>query len=177
MYFRPYPGCRDTAPDINGLQIGQKPTPSFIQATIPNHECLTTSHLEPNIRMNQLPCIKHSAGAGTGREFQSEMWVLRWAVTLWLNSLFFFLVFPNLVPRVFHLPTPKGAREERPWFRLVTCLSNKFIFEGGVPIYQSIVAAAVCYLLNRLPGQPWKALFRFAAKICHIKYIAFNIWN
>ena len=54
----------------------------------------------------------------------------------------------NLVPRVFHLPTPKGAREERPWFRLVTCLCNKFIFEGGVPIYQSIVAAAVCYLLR-----------------------------
>ena len=41
----------------------------------------------------------------------------------------------NLVPRVFHLPTPEGAREERPWFRLVTCLGNKFIFKGGVPIY------------------------------------------
>ena len=177
MYFRSYPGCRDTAPDINGLQIDQKPTPSFIQATIANHECLTTSHLEPNIRMNQQPCIKHSAGAGTGREFQSEMWVLRWAVTLRLNhqpafylsftdfcKKPFFLVFPNLVPRVFHLPTPKGAREERPWFRLVTCLGNKFIFEGGVPIHQSIVAAAVCYLLNRLSGQPWKALFRFRSE-------------
>ena len=70
----------------------------------------------------------------------------------------------NLVPRVFHLPTPKGAREERPWFRLVTCLGNKFIFEGGVPIYQSIVAAAVCYLLNRLSGQPWIALFRFRSE-------------
>ena len=44
-----------------------------------------------------------------------------------------------------------------PWFRLVTCLGDKFIFMGGVPIYQSIVAAAVCYLLNRLSGQPWKA--------------------
>ena len=67
----------------------------------------------------------------------------------------------NLVPRVFHLPTPKGAREERPWLRLVTCLGNKFIFKGGVPIYQSIVAAALCYLLKRLSGQLWKALFRF----------------
>ena len=70
----------------------------------------------------------------------------------------------NLVPRVFHLPTPRGAREERPWFRLVTCLGNKFIFEGGVPIYQSIVAAAVCYHLNRLSGQPWIALFRFRSE-------------
>ena len=30
----------------------------------------------------------------------------------------------NLVPGVFHLPTPKGAREERPWFRPVTSLSE-----------------------------------------------------
>ena len=64
-----------------------------------------------------------------------------------------FLCSRNLVPRLFHLHTPKGAREERPWFRLVTCLGNKFIFEGGVPIYQNIVAAAVYYLLNRLSGQ------------------------
>ena len=28
----------------------------------------------------------------------------------------------NLVSRVFHLPTPKGAREERPCFGLVTWL-------------------------------------------------------
>ena len=58
-------------------------------------------------------------------------------------------------------PTPKGARVERTWFRLVTCLGNKFIFEGGVPIYQSIVAAAVYYLLNGLSGQLLKVLFRF----------------
>ena len=45
-------------------------------------------------------------------------------------------------------PHPKGAREERPWFRLVTCLGDKFIFMGGVPIYQSMVAATVCYLLT-----------------------------
>ena len=70
----------------------------------------------------------------------------------------------NVVPRVFHHPTPMGARKERPWFRLVTCLGYKFIFEGGVPIYQSIVAAAVCYLLNRLSGKPRKALFRFRSE-------------
>ena len=35
---------------------------------------------------------------------------------------------------------------------------------GGVPIYQSIVAAAVFYLLNRLSGQQWKALFRFRSE-------------
>jgi len=82
-----------------------------------------------------------------------------------------------LVLSVLDLPTPKRAREERPCFRLVTCLCNKFIFMGGVPTSQSFVAAAVCYLLNRFSGQAWKALFRFAAKICHIKYIAFKLWN
>ena len=59
--------------------------------------------------------------------------------------------------------------------RLVTCLGNRFIFKGGVPIYQSIVAAAVCYFLNRLSRHQGKLSFNFAAKICHIKYIAFNI--
>ena len=43
---------------------------------------------------------------------------------------------------------------------LVTNLSSS----EGVPIYQSIVAAAVCYLLNRLFGQPWKALFQFRSE-------------
>ena len=38
----------------------------------------------------------------------------------------------SLVPRLFHLPTPEGAREERPWFRLVTCLTDKFSTLGGV---------------------------------------------
>ena len=51
-----------------------------------------------------------------------------------------------------------------PWFRLVTCLGDKFIFMGGVPINQSIVAAAVFYLLNRLSGQSWKVLFRFRSE-------------
>ena len=35
---------------------------------------------------------------------------------------------------------------------------------GGVPLYQSIVAAAVCYILNRVSGQSWKALFRFRSE-------------
>ena len=85
----------------------------------------------------------------------------------------------NLVSRVFHVPTRREAREERAWFRLVTCLGDKFIFMVGVPIYQSIVAAAVCYLLNRLSGMGnyGKLSFDFAATICQIKYIAFNIWN
>ena len=51
-----------------------------------------------------------------------------------------------------------------PLFRLVTCLADKFIFIGGFPIYQSIVAAAVCYLQNRVSGQPWKALFQFRSE-------------
>ena len=71
---------------------------------------------------------------------------------------------PTSSPGSFIFPTPKRAREERHYFRLVTCLGDKFIFMGGVPIYQSIVAAAVCYLLNRLSGQPWKALFRFRSE-------------
>ena len=95
---------------------------------------------------------------------------LRWGMTSYYVEIFgsfawwFFWCCPKLVPRVFHLPTPKQAREERPWFRLVTCLGEKFIFKGGVPVYQSIVAAGVCYLLNRLSGQPWKALFRFRSE-------------
>ena len=36
--------------------------------------------------------------------------------------------------------------KERPWLRLVTCLGAKFIFMGGVPIYQNIVAATVCHI-------------------------------
>lgn len=46
----------------------------------------------------------------------------------------------NLVPRTFHLPTPQGARKERPWFRLVT---NFMILMGGVPIYKTIVTTSV----------------------------------
>ena len=47
-------------------------------------------------------------------------------------------------------------KEGRPWFRLVTCLGNKSIFMGGVPIYQTVVAAAVRYLQNQVSVQPWK---------------------
>ena len=56
----------------------------------------------------------------------------------------------NLVPRVFHLPTQKEAREERPWFRLVTCLGDKFMLVGGVPVFQTIVAVAICNIQNDL---------------------------
>ena len=61
-------------------------------------------------------------------------------------------------------PHPKGSEGRKTLVQAGTCLGNKFIFKGGVLIYQSIVAAAVCYLLNRLPGQPWKALFRFRSE-------------
>lgn len=44
------------------------------------------------------------------------------------------------VPRVFHLPTPMGAREERPMFRLVTCPGDKFIFMGGLPVFQNVTS-------------------------------------
>ena len=40
--------------------------------------------------------------------------------------------YPKLVPTVSQPYTPKKAREERPWVRLVTCLGGKFIFMVGV---------------------------------------------
>ena len=55
---------------------------------------------------------------------------------------------PNLVSRVFHLPTPKRAREERPWFRLVTCFGDKFMFVGGVPVFQNVVAIVISDLVS-----------------------------
>ena len=58
----------------------------------------------------------------------------------------------------FSPPHPKGTKEGRPWLRLITCRDDKFVFMGGVPIYQSIVLAGVCYIQNRLSRQPWKAL-------------------
>ena len=64
----------------------------------------------------------------------------------------------------FEITQPRSQGLSSPRFRLITCLGNKFISVGGVPTYQSIVAAAVCYLLNCLSGQPWKALFRFRSE-------------
>ena len=117
-----------------------------------NHSFMTLSSLLPSsLRFVQNSLIGSAAHASSDNPHGSP------SDTLWFSHSFC----ANLVPRVFHFPTPKGAREERPWFRLVTRLGDKFIFMGGVPICQSIVAAAVCYLLNRLSGQPWKALFRF----------------
>ena len=37
-------------------------------------------------------------------------------------------------------PHPKGSEEEKPWFRLVTCLGDKLIFVRGVPGFFNIVA-------------------------------------
>ena len=54
----------------------------------------------------------------------------------------------NLIPRVFHLASPEGVKEERPWFRLVICLSDKFSILGGVPAFLNIVAACVCHSQN-----------------------------
>ena len=48
---------------------------------------------------------------------------LQWFVGSFGLALYPYLkryAYPNLVPRVSKLPTQKGAREERPWFRLVT---------------------------------------------------------
>ena len=38
-----------------------------------------------------------------------------------------------------YLPIAKGAREERPWFRLVTCLGDKFIIMEGVPFVRVLL--------------------------------------
>ena len=40
----------------------------------------------------------------------------------------------------------EGVVEERPWFGLVTCLADKIIFMGGVPILQKIVATSICHI-------------------------------
>ena len=56
----------------------------------------------------------------------------------------------GVFPRSFIPPTQRGVRKERPWFWLVTCLSNKFIFMGGAPIVQNIDAASICHIQSRL---------------------------
>ena len=78
----------------------------------------------------------------------------------------------NLVPRVFHLPTPNGEREEilcSGWSRVL--LTNLSSCEG------SHVASAVCYLQNRLSEQPWKAIFQFPSEAlsCLVHSFAFSI--
>ena len=55
----------------------------------------------------------------------------------------------NLVPGVFHLPTPKKAREESPCFRLVTRLGDKFMFVGGIPVFQNMVDIGICNIENQ----------------------------
>ena len=82
----------------------------------------------------------------------------------------------NLVPRVFHLPSPKGAREGRPWFRLVTCLGDNYRHGRGPNLSE------YCRRWCLLPSKPalWATLersFDFTAKICHVYNIVFNISN
>ena len=72
----------------------------------------------------------------------------------------------NLVPSVFHQPTPRGAREERPWFRLVRCLGDKFILVRWVPVFQNVVAIVICNLLKQScfsPDHLGKPLFRLSS--------------
>ena len=54
---------------------------------------------------------------------------------------------PTSFPRSFVFPQ-EGVVEERPWFGLVTCLADKIIFMGGVPILQKIVASSICHIQN-----------------------------
>ena len=54
---------------------------------------------------------------------------------------------PTSFPGSFVFPQ-EGVVEERPWFRLVTCLGDKIIFMGGVPIFQKIVATSICHIQN-----------------------------
>ena len=78
----------------------------------------------------------------------------------------------NLFPRVIYLPTPKGAREEKPRpLRLVTWFGEKFIFMAGGPIFQNIVAASICHIQNRhcfSPANLGKLSWDFTAKPYHI---------
>ena len=73
----------------------------------------------------------------------------------------------------FHLPTPKGARDERPLFRLLTCLGDKFIFRGRVSIYQNIVVAGVTSKTDSLGNLSISQ----QSFIISVYYISFNILN
>ena len=58
----------------------------------------------------------------------------------------------NLVPKVFHLPTSKGAREERlPWLNEDSCLTNYGLTKGTFypGLFQaSLVISYTTYLIN-----------------------------
>ena len=49
------------------------------------------------------------------------------------------LIKPNLIRTVFHVPTPEGAKEERPSLRQVSCLDDKFSMLGGDPLFQMLL--------------------------------------
>ena len=72
------------------------------------------------------------------------------------------------------LPHPKGNErwETAVWSRVSEPnLSLRF------KIFQDTVAASICHMRNRLCVAPGKLSFDFAAKLYHIYYIAYNIWN
>ena len=85
----------------------------------------------------------------------------------------------SLVTRTSSLgSTQKGAREERPWFKLVTCLGDKFMFVGGVPAFQNIVAVGICNIQNRpcfSLGNLRKLFFDCVAELYHIYHNTYNI--
>lgn len=84
----------------------------------------------------------------------------------------------NLVPRDFHLLIPKGAREETPWFKLVRCLGDKFMFVGGVAVFQHVAAIVICNIQKRssfFPGKLGKLFYNWAVELYHICHNNLNI--
>ena len=77
----------------------------------------------------------------------------------------------NLVPRLFHLTAP--APEERPWFRLVTCLANKHNPLGGVPLSNKMSRRAFVTLKARLADKSTKMFF----SSLHFVIVNSSYWN
>ena len=77
----------------------------------------------------------------------------------------------NLVPRLFHLTAP--APEERPWFRLVTCLANKHNPLGGVPLSNKMSRRAFVTLKARLADKSTKMFF----SSLHFAIVNSSYWN
>ena len=61
-------------------------------------------------------------------------------------------------------PHPKESEGRKTLVQAGHVSRWQIIFMGGVPIYQSIATATVCYLQTRLSKQPWKAPFRFRSE-------------
>ena len=77
----------------------------------------------------------------------------------------------NLVPRLFHLTAP--APEERPWFRLVTCLANKHNPLGGVPLSNKMSRRAFVTLKARLADNSTNMFF----SSLHFVIVNSSYWN